>query len=80
VMAGLETAKRRGRVVGRPRKLDAERIDAARSLIASGLTVSAAARSVGAPRSTLVDSLRRSPLQQIYGEPGRDGKQQEQKF
>jgi len=61
VLAGLETAKRRGRVGGRPRKLDAERIDAARSLLTTGLTVSAAVRSVGVPRSTLVDSLRRNP-------------------
>ena len=59
VLAGLEAAKRRGRVGGRPRKLDAERIAAARSLMTNGLTVSAAARSVGVPRSTLVDSSRR---------------------
>jgi DNA invertase Pin-like site-specific DNA recombinase len=64
VLAGLEAARRRGRVGGRPRKLDDERIDAARSLLANGLTVSAAARSVGVPRSTLVDSLRRNPPQQ----------------
>jgi DNA invertase Pin-like site-specific DNA recombinase len=80
VLAGLEAARSRGRVGGRPRKLDAERIDAARSLIKNGLTVSGAARSVGVPRSTLVDSLRRSPLEQIDEEPGSDGKQQEQEF
>jgi DNA invertase Pin-like site-specific DNA recombinase len=71
VLAGLEAPKRRGRVGGRPRKLDAERIDAARSLMANGLTVSAAARSVGVPRSTLVDSLRRDPPKQSDGEPER---------
>jgi DNA invertase Pin-like site-specific DNA recombinase len=60
VLAGLEAAKRRGRVGGRPRKLDAERVDAAQALLASGMTVSAAARSVSVPRSTLVDSLRRN--------------------
>ncbi len=64
VLAGLEAAKRRGRVGGRPRKLDAERIDAARSLMTNGMTVSAAARSVGVPRSTLVDSLRRIRAEQ----------------
>ncbi len=64
VLAGLEAAKRRGRVGGRPRKLDAERIDAARSLMTNVLTVSAAARSMGVPRSTLVDSLRRQPPEQ----------------
>jgi DNA invertase Pin-like site-specific DNA recombinase len=64
VLAGLEAAKRRGRVGGRPRKLDAERIDAARSLMTNGMTVSAAARSVGVPRSILVDSLRRIRAEQ----------------
>jgi DNA invertase Pin-like site-specific DNA recombinase len=60
VNAGLRAAKRRGRVGGRPRRLDDEKIEAAQSLLATGMTVSGAARSVGASRSTLVDSLRRS--------------------
>ena len=64
VLAGLGAAKRRGRVGGRPRKLDGERLEAARSLMTNGMTVSAAARSVGVPRSTLVDSLRRDPPKQ----------------
>jgi DNA invertase Pin-like site-specific DNA recombinase len=68
VLAGLASAKRRGRVGGRPRKLDDERIDAARSLLANGLTISGAARSVGVPRSTLVDSLRRNPSKQTDAE------------
>lgn len=38
-----------------------ERVAAARALLTSGLTVSAAARSMGVPRSTLVDSLARDP-------------------
>jgi DNA invertase Pin-like site-specific DNA recombinase len=61
VLAGLLAAKRRGRVGGRPRKLDTERIEAAQALLHTGMTVSAAARAVGVPRSTLVDSLRRNP-------------------
>ena len=61
VLAGLVAAKRRGRVGGRPRKLDAERLGAAQALLLTGMTVSAAARSVGVPRSTLVDSLGRIP-------------------
>jgi Resolvase, N terminal domain len=61
VLAGLEAAKRRGRLGGRPRMLDAERLDAACPLLTNGLTVSAAARSMGVPGSTLVDSLRRNP-------------------
>lgn len=61
VLAGLAAARRRGRRGGRPRRLDAERVAAARALLTSGLTVSAAARSIGVPRSTLVDSLAREP-------------------
>jgi DNA invertase Pin-like site-specific DNA recombinase len=60
VNAGLAAARRRGRKGGRPRRLDSERTEAALALIANGMTVSAAARSVGVPRSTLVDSLRRT--------------------
>ncbi len=61
VLAGLAAARRRGRRGGRPRRLDMERVAAARALLTSGLTVSAAARSIGVPRSTLVDSLARDP-------------------
>jgi DNA invertase Pin-like site-specific DNA recombinase len=60
VLAGLMAAKRRGRVGGRPRKLDTERIEAAQALLLTGMTVSSAARAVGVARSTLVDSLHRS--------------------
>ena len=60
VNAGLAAALRRGRKGGRPRRLDGERTGAALALIAGGMTISAAARSVGVPRSTLVDSLKRA--------------------
>lgn len=62
VKAGLDAARTRGRRGGRPRRLDAERIGAARALLAGGMTPSAAARSLGVPRSTLVDSLLRAEL------------------
>jgi len=62
VEAGLEAARRRGRYGGRPRRLDAEKIDAARALIASGTNITATARSLGIPRSTLVDALARSEV------------------
>jgi len=61
VIAGLKAAERRGRRGGRPRALDAERIEAARTLIDKGATVSAAARALGVPRSTLAGALKRSP-------------------
>lgn len=62
VNAGLASARRRGRTGGRPRRLDTEKTDAATALIATGMTVSAAARSVGVPRSTLVDTLGRKSI------------------
>jgi DNA invertase Pin-like site-specific DNA recombinase len=66
--AGLAAARRRGRRLGRPRaerrhadqrgaRLD---VDAARSLIAEGATVRAAARALGAPEATLRRALRRA--------------------
>jgi DNA invertase Pin-like site-specific DNA recombinase len=59
VIAGLRAAERRGRRGGRPRVLDHEKIEAARELLAGGRTMSAAARTLGIPRSTLVSSLQR---------------------
>ena len=58
VVAGLEVA--RGRRGGRRRRLDAERVAAARALLAEGRSLSAAARVTGVPRSTLADALRRA--------------------
>ena len=63
VNAGLLAAKHRGRIGGRPRRLDDEKIEAAKALLETGKTVSGAAQSVGVPRSTLVDSLRRTAFQ-----------------
>src|SRR3954451_2400181 len=60
VVAGLEAARRRGRRGGRPRRLDAERVAAAKALLAEGKSLSAAARVMGVPRSTLVDALHRA--------------------
>jgi len=62
VIAGLRAAERRGRRGGRPYALSQEKVEVARELIANGRTVSAAARAIGVPRSTLVDTLKRSPM------------------
>lgn len=59
VIAGLRAAERRGHRGGRPYVLNQEKIEAARELLAGGRTVSAAARALGIPRSTLVDALKR---------------------
>jgi len=61
VIAGLRAAELRGRRGGRALVLTQEKIEAAQELITNGRTVSAAARAIGVPRSTLVDSLKRSP-------------------
>lgn len=59
VIAGLRAAERRGRRGGRPRVMDCEKIGAARELLAGGRTMSATARTLGIPRSTLVSTLQR---------------------
>jgi DNA invertase Pin-like site-specific DNA recombinase len=65
VLAGIRAAERRGRRGGRPRVLDQEKIEAARELLAGGRPVSVAARALGVPRSTLVDALKREPVEII---------------
>lgn len=53
-MAGLAAARARGRLGGRPPKLNAEKIEAARQLLQdSSMTVSQIARSVGVSRTTI---------------------------
>lgn len=59
VNAGLRAAKRRAKISARPRQVDDEKIQAARALLETGMAVSSVARSVGVPRSTLVESMRR---------------------
>lgn len=65
VLAGIRAAERRGRRGGRPRMLDQEKIEAARELLAGGRSMSVAARALGVPRSTLVDALKREPVEII---------------
>ena len=56
--AGVAAARRRGKRLGRPRAYVP--VDRARSLIDGGLSVLAAAKELGLPRSTLADALARA--------------------
>jgi DNA invertase Pin-like site-specific DNA recombinase len=55
--AGLDAARARGRVGGRPTVVSAVKLQAARSLIRGGATVTAAAEAVSVSRSSLYRSL-----------------------
>ena len=57
IRAGLAAARRRGRRGGRPRALDAEKMEAVRAALAGGASKAAVCRTFGIPRSTLYDAL-----------------------
>lgn len=57
-LAGLEAARRRGRVGGRPRVLDRDRLRDLRQLVEGGMPVTRAAQLVGCSRSTAYAALR----------------------
>jgi DNA invertase Pin-like site-specific DNA recombinase len=57
-MAGMRAAKRRGRHVGRPRKLTAHKLDHARELIADGKETRAGAAVLGVDAVTLRRALK----------------------
>ena len=59
IMAGLEAAKRRGRRGGRPRSLDAERVEQMIAALEGGASKASVCRSFKVPRSTLIDTLTR---------------------
>jgi DNA invertase Pin-like site-specific DNA recombinase len=59
VKAGISAAKRRGRHSGRPRALDAEKLESVLAALDSGASKAAVCRTFGIPRSTLIDTLAR---------------------
>lgn len=59
VMAGLASAKRRGRQGGRPPMIDAEKIEAITAALDGGASKAAVCRNFGVARSTLIDTLAR---------------------
>jgi DNA invertase Pin-like site-specific DNA recombinase len=56
--AGVVAAKARGRVGGRPAKLEGERAQHAKMMLNAGTSVSAVARSMGVSRSTVLRATR----------------------
>lgn len=60
IMAGLESAKQRGRKGGRPRKLDNEKFQSIMLALDSGQSKASVCRTFQVPRTTLHDYLQRS--------------------
>jgi len=58
-MAGLESAALRGRRGGRPRKIDAEKMQTIKQLLDAGFSKAQICRQFAIPRTTLIDSLKR---------------------
>lgn len=59
VVAGLEAAKRRGRIGGRPRAISEEKMEAILEDLKAGTSKAAVCRNFGIKRTTLYDSLSR---------------------
>jgi DNA invertase Pin-like site-specific DNA recombinase len=59
VKAGLDSAKQRGRVGGRPIVIDDEKLTVIKKALNDGMSKAAACRNFGVKRSTLIDSLKR---------------------
>ena len=59
VKAGLEAAKIRGRVGGRPRAIDNEKLEEIKKALSNGSSKASVCRTFNVKRSTLIDSLKR---------------------
>ena len=62
VMAGLEAARRRGRIGGHPLAITGEKLDAILSALQSGMSKAAVCRNFGVKRTTLIETLNRVGL------------------
>lgn len=62
VLAGLEAARRRGRIGGRPLAITGEKLDAILSALQSGMSKAAVCRNFGVKRTTLFETLNRVGL------------------
>ena len=59
ILAGLEAAKKRGRIGGRPRKINEEKLESILEILKNGTSKAQICRNFGIPRSTLNDTLGR---------------------
>ncbi len=60
VIAGLEAAKKRGRVGGRPPAITGEKLEAILEALKNGMSKSAVCRNFGVKRTTLIETLSRT--------------------
>jgi DNA invertase Pin-like site-specific DNA recombinase len=59
VKAGLDSARARGKIGGRPKAIDDEKLLAIQEALSGGMSKAAVCRTFGVKRSTLLDSLKR---------------------
>jgi len=59
VNAGLKAARAKGRIGGRPRAIDDEKLVIIKKALDNGMSKAVACRTFGVKRSTLIDSLKR---------------------
>jgi DNA invertase Pin-like site-specific DNA recombinase len=59
VVAGLASARRRGRIGGRPQAITGEKLDAILAALNSGMSKAAVCRNFGVKRTTLIETLAR---------------------
>ncbi len=65
VMAGLESAKKRGRKGGRPNAISNEQLEAITEALNAGASKASVCRTFGVKRSTLYDALKRVPTDTV---------------
>ena len=66
VIAGLEAAKRRGRIGGRPRAITSEKMEAIIEALKDGTSKAAICRNFSIKRTTLYDAIGRHQVKKYY--------------
>ncbi|SON78000.1 DNA-invertase (fragment) [Xanthomonas citri pv. fuscans] len=59
VVAGLDSARKRGRIGGRPQAITGEKLDAIIAALDGGMSKAAVCRNFGVKRTTLIETLAR---------------------